>query len=266
VKLRNVFKAAKKNSRAAFMPYLCAGYPTIKDSLAVAESLARAGADVIEVGMPFSDPIADGPTIQRAGQRALDAGMDTKKYLLLCRQVSEKTGVPLVAMSYYNILLQYGLAEFASEAAECGVAGVIVPDLPVEESADLKAACKAAGLDLIFLVAPTTGDARLKAILKKASGFLYVVSLTGVTGARETLSDDVRLMASKLKKKTKLPLCIGFGVKTPKQVAEAVKLGYDGVIVGSALIDVLEKNIKAKKRMIGALESKAASLAGACGS
>jgi len=260
MRLSEKFSQIKKQGRTAFMPYVCAGDPSIEVSDRVLESLAAAGADVIELGMPFSDPIADGPTIQRASQRALDGGMTTDAFF----EIAEGFGrddVALVAMTYYNIILQYGLTEFAAKCRETGVSGIIVPDLPIEESQELSEVCMKKGVDLIQLIAPTTPDKRIDEILAQASGLVYLVSLLGVTGARDQLSDRVEDLIGRVKDKTGLPICVGFGVSTKEQVKLLRDRGVDGVIVGSAIINVLERNLSDEKKMLKELERFSSSLA-----
>jgi tryptophan synthase alpha chain len=167
-------------------------------------------------------------------------------------------------MTYYNLVLQYGLTDFARECKSSGVHGVIVPDLPIEESTALASACKRSGIDLIFLVAPTTDDVRLRAIIKKASGFVYLVSVRGVTGARKNLGSEVGELISRVKKKTRLPVCVGFGISTPEHARKAREFGADGVIVGSALIDVVERNLRDRRRMLERISDFAAAMKKAC--
>lgn len=245
------------------MPYVCAGDPDIVTSKEIVGALVGSGADVIELGLPFSDPIADGPTIQAAAQRALDAGMNTDKYFKLCGQVSREYDVALVCMTYYNLIFNYGLDRFARMCAKSGVSGLIVPDLPVEESGSLKKACGKRGLDLIHLVAPTTVGKRRDRIVKDSTGFIYLVSVTGVTGARKNVGVEVEGLLEKMKRKTRLPVCIGFGVSKPAHVRQLKGVGFDGVIVGSAIVDVIGRNLKNKKRMLAELKKFAKSLSDA---
>jgi tryptophan synthase alpha chain len=221
----------------AFMPYYPLGYPTPGDSVDVIEALARNGADLIEVGLPFSDPLADGPVIQRATQIALQQGMTVAKALAAVRELRARgVAIPLVLMGYFNPLLAYGPERLAREAADSGADGFIVPDLPPEESAEFEATVRP--LPQVRMVAPTTPDARLKIVLAGARGFVYLVSLTGVTGARGALADGLADFVARVRGQTRLPLCVGFGISTPEQ-AQAVGGLADGVIVGSACVKVV---------------------------
>lgn len=259
MKLSAVFK----KTGCAFMPYVCSGDPDIVTSEKIIGALVDGGADVIEFGLPFSDPIADGPTIQAATGRALDAGMNSEKYFKLCAQITKKYDVVLVCMTYYNLIFKYGLDRFARMCTKSGISALIVPDLPVEEAAYLEKSCRKHALDLIYLVAPTTVGVRLEKILKHSTGFIYLVSVTGVTGARTKMQGDVKDLLKKVKLKTKLPVCIGFGVSKPVHVRELKKMGFDGVIVGSAIVDVIGKNMKNKTRMLSELTKFAKSLSDA---
>ncbi len=244
MKLKNKFAALQASEEMAFMPYICVGDPDAKTTVKIARTLVSNGADVLELGLPFSDPIADGPTIQRASQRALSQGMNTDKYFTVCKEISEKTDATLVSMTYYNLILHYGIVKFAESCSKSGVSGIIVPDLPFEESLELEAACGSQDISLIQLVALTSDEKRLDKILKHASGFIYLVSVLGVTGAREKVDEKVLVMLEKIKSKTNLPVCLGFGISTKEHVSYAKKQGFSGVIVGSALIDLIEKNLK----------------------
>lgn len=226
--------------KPAFMPYYPLGFPTPEISVDVIEALAKNGADLIEVGLPFSDPLADGPVIQRATQIALEQGMTVKKALAAVRELRTRgVTIPLILMGYYNPLLAYGLKKLAAEAGESGADGFIVPDLPPEEAAEFETAI--APLPQIRMVAPTTPEARLAAVLSGAQGFVYMVSLTGVTGARTALPEGLPEFVSRVRAsvgadgRPPVPICVGFGISTPEQ-ARAVGQLADGVIVGSACV------------------------------
>lgn len=264
MKLGETIGRLRGRGECAFMPYVCAGDPDEEACENIVGALVAAGADVIEFGLPFSDPIADGPTIQRASQRSLASGMNTEKYFRLCERVSRKHAVPLIAMTYYNLILQYGIKRFAGRCARSGVYGIITPDLPIEESDRLYRACRKNKIDLIFLVAPTTTGGRLERILGKASGFVYLVSVLGVTGARDRLSGGLPALVEKVKGKTTLPVCVGFGISKPGHARRARELGADGVIAGSAIIDVIERNLGDRKRMLAELEKYAGEMKKAC--
>jgi tryptophan synthase alpha chain len=223
--------------KPAFMPYYPLGFPTPEVSVDVIEALAKNGADLIEVGLPFSDPLADGPVIQRATQIALQQGMTVKRALAAIRELRARgVTIPLILMGYFNPLLAYGPAALAREAAESGADGFIVPDLPPEESAEFEATIQP--LPQIRMVAPTTPEARLATVLRDARGFVYLVSLTGVTGARAALPEGLPEFIARVRAQTALPLCVGFGISTPEQ-ARAVGQLAEGVIVGSACVRAL---------------------------
>jgi tryptophan synthase alpha chain len=225
---------ARAPGRAALMPYMMGGFPTLEASLAIGEAYIDGGADLIELGVPFSDPLADGPVIHAAGTVALQAGATLAGILEVCARLSER--VPIVVMLYANLVLARGPEAFARAAADAGASGVIVPDLPLEESGELLAACDAAGVALVSLVAPTTPDARLAAIGSRARGFLYTVSVTGTTGERAALSDRFATVIDRARAHTDVPVALGFGIGTPEQALQAAEAGADGVIVGSRLV------------------------------
>jgi tryptophan synthase alpha chain len=220
----------------AFMPYSVLGYPTRQGSLEVVKNLAEAGADLLELGLPFSDPLADGPTIQAATQKSLENGTTVKDCLAMTREL-RRHGVdtPALFMGYVNPMMAYGLAQFVADAAEAGVDGLIVPDLPPEEADELAAACAEHGLALVFLLAPTSTPDRIKLVAGQSQGFIYLVSLTGVTGARTDLPPDLTDFVQRVRAETDKPLAVGFGIGTGEQ-ARAVGQLADGVIVGSALV------------------------------
>lgn len=222
------------------MPFLVAGDPNLAATSQAVEALVRAGADLIELGVPFSDPIADGPINQRAYQRALAAGVTLRDVLSLVRDLRARFGVPVVLLSYLNPLLLFGLDRFCAEAAASGVDGVIVPDLPADEAGDLARQARAAGLDVIFMLSPTSTDARIKLAAAQSSGFIYCVSLTGVTGVRDRLSGEVEGLVKRIRQHTGLPICVGFGVSTTEQARQVGAIA-DGVIVGSAIVALLEQ-------------------------
>jgi tryptophan synthase alpha chain len=230
----------------AFVPYLAAGDPNVEASRAYVEALERGGADAIELGLPFSEPIAEGPTIQRAIVRALEAGMTPERYFEFVESLEVE--VPLVCMTYYNLVYQYGADDaepvrpFVERAADAGIAGLVIPDLPAEEADPLRAACDECGLDLVFIVAPTTRGARLERVLAQVSGYVYVQARLGVTGAREAVSDRTAESLERLAAHGAagdVPTAVGFGISTGEQAADVVAAGADGVIVGSALVDVV---------------------------
>ncbi len=231
------FAALKAEGRGALMPFLMAHDPDMATSLEILKGMPGAGADLIEIGMAFSDPMADGPTVQLAGQRALKAGATLAGTLGMVRafRAGDDT-TPLILMGYLNPLLTYGAEKFCIDAKAAGADGLIVVDMPPEESQDLAPYATAHGLDLIRLIAPTTDDARLPGVLQACSGFIYYVAITGITGTRSASSADLALNIPRLRRHTRLPIAIGFGVRTPAQAAEAASVA-DGAVVASALIE-----------------------------
>jgi tryptophan synthase alpha chain len=233
------FADLKKEGRAALVTFLMAGDPDYATSLALTKALPKAGANVIELGMPFTDPMADGPAIQAAGQRALKAGQDMDKTLSLVREFRQgDDSTPIVLMGYYNPIYIYGVDRFLADAKSAGVDGLIVVDLPPEEDEELCLPALKAGLNFIRLATPTTDDKRLPAVLKNTSGFVYYVSITGITGAAAPDAGKVGTAVARIKKHTQLPVAVGFGVRDAAR-AKSIAEGADGVVVGSALIDAL---------------------------
>ncbi|HEV2998675.1 MAG TPA: tryptophan synthase subunit alpha [Solirubrobacteraceae bacterium] len=220
--------------RPALMPYLMGGYPTLEESVRIGEACVEGGADILELGVPYSDPLADGPVIHAAGTRALQAGATVEGVMGVARALAPR--VPVVVMCYANLVLAPGLQTFVERLAKTGASGLIVPDLPFEETEGALAACDAHGLALVPLVAPTTPPERLARIGARARGFLYTVSLVGTTGEREALSDRFAEVVARAKAATSVPVALGFGISTPEQVREAAEAGADGVIVGSRLV------------------------------
>ena len=236
----NVFASARSAGRAALMPYYTLGFPSPQLSVEVVTSIARSGADLIELGIPFSDPLADGPTIQHSTQIALEQGTTLGGCLEMAAAVRRRgVSQPLLFMGYYNPILTYGIERFAAASARAGVDGFIIPDLPPEEADEMEAACHRHGLALVFLLAPTSTPERIAEVAARASGFIYLVSLTGVTGARADLSVDLEGFVERVRGASSSPLAVGFGISSPRQ-AQAVGRLADGVIVGSALIDAVE--------------------------
>jgi tryptophan synthase alpha chain len=259
------FADLKKEGRAALVTFTMAGDPDYATSLALAKALPKAGADVIELGMPFTDPMADGPAIQAAGQRALKAGQDMDKTLSLVREFRKgDDATPIVLMGYYNPIYIYGVDRFLTDAKAAGVDGLIVVDLPPEEDEELCLPALKAGVNFIRLATPTTDDKRLPAVLKNTSGFVYYVSITGITGAAAPDAGKVGAAVGRIKKHTQLPVAVGFGVRDAAR-AKAIAEGADGVVVGSALIDVLhgtlDKDGKAVAGTVKAVADLVSSLA-----
>jgi tryptophan synthase alpha chain len=210
------------------------------DVVELAEAAVRGGATALELGIPFSDPLADGPTVQRAGQRALGHGITTSRALELLAQIRQRVDVPLVPMTYAGPVLAYGEARFCEQAAAAGANGLIVPDLPHDEAGELLEGCRASGLDLIPLLAPTSRDDRIAAACADAGGFVYLVSVAGITGSRDALSDRVAPLVERVRRHTELPLLVGFGIASPEAALAALEAGTDGVVIGSKAIEVSE--------------------------
>ena len=242
------FAKLREEGRAGLVIYLTAGDPDPDTSLALFAGLPDAGADLVEIGMPFSDPMADGPAIQAAGQRALKRGMTLRKTLAMVRRLRERDpDTPYVLMGYYNPIYRYGIERFARDAAAAGVDGTIIVDLPPEEDAELAVPARAAGLDIVRLATPTSDEARLPAIVQHASGFIYYVAIAGITGTRSAEAASVRTAVARLRRFTELPVAVGFGIKTPAQAAEVAKEA-DAAAVGSAVVDRLALNLDPEDR------------------
>lgn len=235
-RIQQVLRDLKRSGRAAFMPYHAMGYPSRQTSLEVIAALAESGADLFEIGIPHSDPLADGPTIQSATYAALVGGTTVADCLQMVRELrAQGVSKPFCAMSYYNPILAYGEERFVADAAEAGMDGLIVPDLPPGESELLEPACRKAGLATIYLLAPTSTEERIKTVARHASGFIYLVSVTGITGAREELPADLLGFVKRVRRHTDLPLAVGFGISNGPQAAKVAEIA-EGVIVGSALV------------------------------
>jgi tryptophan synthase alpha chain len=237
------FKLLKRGKRKAFIAYITAGDPDLATTARLVPALETSGVDILELGIPFSDPLADGPTIQAASQRALKKGASLKKIFGLVRRLRLRTEIPIVFMTYYNPVLRYGLKRFVKACASNGVDGVIVPDLPYEEARELISYGRKYAVDIVFLAAPTSTKARLKGIVKNSKGFIYYVSLTGVTGARKNLPAEIGEKVKAIKRMTDIAVTVGFGVSAAGQ-AKGIARMADGVIVGSAIVKVIEKNLR----------------------
>jgi tryptophan synthase alpha chain len=259
------FAELKRQGQSAFVTFLMAGDPDPATSLAIIKALPGAGADIIEIGMPFTDPMADGPSIQAAGLRALKAGMTLKKTLEMVRGFrAHDNATPLVLMGYYNPIYIHGVDRFLADAKSAGVDGLIIVDLPPEEDTELCLPAMQAGLNFIRLATPTTDDRRLPAVLANTSGFVYYVSITGITGSASADSNVVGEAVARIKRHTQLPVCVGFGIRTP-QAARAIAEHADGAVVGTALVDALRGSLdpegRATARTVGAVADLAAALA-----
>ncbi|MCD4831479.1 MAG: tryptophan synthase subunit alpha [Anaerohalosphaeraceae bacterium] len=236
---KQVFSELK---HAALIPFFVIGDPDIDSSFEIVKAAIDSGADVLELGIAFSDPIADGPTIQKADIRALDNGVTVAKALEFIKKVKAYKDIPIGLLMYYNLIFQYGLEKFYEDFHNAGVNSVLVADLSIDDADEIAPAINAAGLDTVFMVTPNTEVKRIELIASKTTGFIYTVSLLGVTGGRQELSDMVRPLVAKLKSVTDVPVCVGFGVSTAEHATQLAKAGADGVIIGSRLVKIIEKN------------------------
>jgi tryptophan synthase alpha chain len=235
--ITSVFRPAYK----ALIAYLTVGYPNLEATLRTASLLADTGVDIIELGIPFSDPLADGTTIQKASYQALRQGVSPQACLELAHKIRQETTIPLVFMTYYNPVFNFGLEDFCRSCTEAGTNGLIIPDLPPDEGVELEAITKKHNIDLIYLLAPTSNEERIALVAEHSRGFIYLVSLTGVTGARQTLPAGLESFVGRVRQKAKQPLCVGFGVSSPEQASRIARIA-DGVIVGSHLIRLTEED------------------------
>jgi tryptophan synthase alpha chain len=238
-RIGNLFRTCQAERRKAFIAYICGGDPSPARTASLVLALERGGADLIELGVPFSDPIADGPVIQRASERALSANTTVAVLLEIVRDIRRQSEIPLLLFSYLNPLLRYGFEKLAADASEAGVDGVLLTDLCIEEAADPVRRLREQGLDTVFLAAPTSTPQRLRLIAEHSSGFIYLVSRTGITGEQISLSETAAPLAKRMRELTDLPLALGFGISTPEQVKEAANIA-DGVVVGSAIVRFIE--------------------------
>ena len=258
-RIDRAFQDLRPTGRLALIAYLTAGYPSLKDTPALVEAVAGAGADMIELGFPFSDPLADGPTIQAASQAALKQGVTVARALEAAAAARRRTTKPLLVMTYLNPVLAFGVEAFCRQATQAGIDGLIIPDLPPEEAGELRGAAAQAGLDLVFFVAPTSTPARIRAAAKAATGFIYCVALTGVTGARDQLDPAVLPLVRSVKAETSLPVVVGFGLSRPAHL-QALRGVADGAIVASALLDAIRQEpqdaVGAASRFVRGLEAR----------
>jgi tryptophan synthase alpha chain len=240
-RLQQAFQTLRDTGRKGVVPYITAGDPDLETTYELLVAMARGGATAIELGMPFTDPAADGPVIQRACERALARGVKLNSLLEIAARAVKATGVPIVLFSYLNPLLRHGLDKLAQDAAEAGLAGVLVTDLPAEAAQGFSQALQRRGLDLVSLVAPTSTEQRIAQIAQHATGFLYAISVTGVTGARQQLSADAGALLQRIRRVTPLPVAVGFGISNAEQARETWAQGADAVIVGSAIVRKIEE-------------------------
>jgi len=258
-RIQDAFAGARAQNRAAFVAYLCAGDPNFETSLSACLAVAGAGTDVLELGVPFSDPLADGLTNQLAAQRALESGMTASKVFELVRRIREKSQVPIVFYTYYNLVFSNGVDRYVAAAKEAGVDGMLILDLPPEEAGEAAAACARHGVDTVCIVAPTTPDSRLPKIAAAATGFIYYVSREGVTGVRDRLAVGIPEAVARIRAHTALPVAVGFGISTRGQVAE-VSASADGVVVGSALVNLIRDGLASPGGIAPALAARVADL------
>lgn len=261
-RIDQTFKSLRQKGQSVLIPFIVAGDPDLATTEALVLQMAQAGADIIELGVPYSDPLADGPTIQAASQRALPRGVSLKSVLTLAKNLKGKT-IPLVIMTYFNPVYQYGLKAFAGECKECGIAGVIIPDLPPEEAGPWIEEARKVRVDTIFLTAPTSTPERIRRVSKKCRGYIYHVAVTGVTGVREKLSADLEPAVRRIREISKKPVAVGFGISTPEQAKDVSRFA-DGIIVGSAIVKIIMEDGAGKEDMIRRVGSFITSLAAAC--
>jgi len=259
-RIQDAFSKARSQNRAAFVAYLCAGDPDFETSLAACRAVIAGGADVLELGVPFSDPLADGLTNQLAAQRALESGMTAARVFELVRRIREASDVPIVFYTYYNLVFSNGVDRYVHTAKEAGVDGLLILDLPPEEAGEAGAACARHGVDTVCIVAPTTPDSRLPRIAASATGFIYYVSREGVTGVRDQLAAGIPEAVARIRAHTRLPVAVGFGISTRVQVAQVAAYA-DGVVVGSVLVNLIRDNLGSRAGGTGpALAAKVADL------
>ena len=240
-RIAGTFAELKQNGKKALVTFITAGDPDLAVTEELIPLMSQSGADIIELGVPFSDPMADGPTIQLSSERALAAGTTLPRILATVKTVRARTQVPIVLMGYFNPIFSYGLERFASDAAAAGVDGVLLVDLPPEEADEFKACADRHGIDVIFLLTPTSDETRIRTVVKRARGFIYYVSVTGVTGVRSGIEASVAGNVDVIKKRTTVPVAVGFGIATPEQAGE-VAVTADGVVVGSAIVKLFEQH------------------------
>ncbi|OHB60380.1 MAG: tryptophan synthase subunit alpha [Planctomycetes bacterium RBG_13_46_10] len=242
-------------NRTALIPFFVIGDPDFDTSLAIVKTAVDSGADILELGIPFSDPIADGPTIQKADIRAMKSGIKVKKTLEFIRKIKDYKDIPIGLLMYYNLIYQYGVERFFVDFHQAGVNSVLVADMSIDDADEIIPSAKSAGLDTVFIVTPNTSPERMKLIVSKTTGFIYTVSLLGVTGSRSELSGMVEELISKLKKLTDIPVCVGFGISCAEHAAAIARAGADGVIIGSKIVELIEHNLGNHEKMLAEISS-----------
>ena len=254
-RIKKAFAKAQAEKRAAFVGYLCAGDPDFETSIRACRALIESGVDILELGVPFSDPLADGLTNQLAAQRALESGTNSRKVLELVRAIRAFSEIPIVFYTYYNLVFAQGSDRYIQSVRDAGVDGLLTLDLPPEEATDHLAVCKQHGVETVFIAAPTTPEARLEMICKAATGFIYYVSREGVTGEQAKLSDGIKVRVDSIKQHTELPVVVGFGISNAKHV-HTVAQAADGVVVGSALVNCIASNLGNPEKIDAMLRTK----------
>jgi tryptophan synthase alpha chain len=252
---KEVFSELKEQNRTALIPFFVIGDPDFDTSLDIVKTAIDAGADVLELGIPFSDPIADGPTIQKADIRSLRNGMTVAKALEFIQKVKAYKDIPIGLLMYYNLVYQYGIEKFFNDCHKAGVNSVLVADLSIDDADEIADPARSAGLDTVFMVTPVTKPDRMKLIASKTTGFIYTVSVLGVTGSREKLSDMVEELVGKLKKLTDVPVCVGFGISKPEHAVATASAGADGVIIGSKIVGLIENNLENKDKSLAEIST-----------
>ena len=255
-RLEETFRSLREKGSGALVPYVCAGDPDESFTVDLVKTLVKAGADVLELGLPFSDPVADGPVIQKAMQRSLSGGFRVRSiFKTISTLRSQEITTPIVVMTYYNPVLKSGVGSFCSALAEAGADGILVVDLPPEESEELDAAARANRLDIIRLVAPSTSDSRLDFILSRSSGFVYAVSVSGTTGARDVLPQTAQQLLKRIVPRSPVPVALGFGISGPQHVRSALEAGASGVVVGSKLVSVYSEGSDERLKILAKVET-----------
>ncbi|MHC4725897.1 MAG: tryptophan synthase subunit alpha [Planctomycetota bacterium] len=247
---KQVFSELKEQNRTALIPFFVIGDPDFDTSLRIVKKAIDAGADILELGIPFSDPIADGPTIQKADIRAMKSGINMKKALEFIQKVKDYRDVPIGLLMYYNLVYQYGTEKFSNDFHKAGVNSILIADLSIDDADEIVGPAKSAGLDAVFMVTPVTKPERMELIASITTGFIYTVSVLGVTGSREKLSGTVGELVGKLKKLTNVPVCVGFGISKAEHAATVAKAGADGVIIGSKIVGLIENNLNDPEKML----------------
>lgn len=263
-RISDKFKELKQKNRTALVTYITAGDPSLDITADLVLKLEESGADIIELGVPFSDPMADGPAIQLASERALANGTTLEDVLAIVRRVRERSEIPIIVFGYFNPFFKYGLERFSKDAAQAGADAVLVVDLPPEEAGEFKVHTDSAGLDFVFLLAPTSTSERIGLVAGSARGFVYLVSVTGVTGVRPDMDPSLEGLTQEIKRAAKLPVGVGFGISSPEQVAKIARYA-DAVIVGSAIVRIIERFGKDKDKLFDELSGFVSGLSGACG-